>query len=156
MAAATTVSSALFSDVRYPRAFPAGLTCDWVSLTVATTQLDFAADRTQLIPMRGSRRIIGLILEHGDMDTHMTPALDADLVLADDETSDTVLFNAGTGFQSARTTPLWITPQSSNALIEVNAPGNDASIDLYVNTAAATAAAVNLTLHCFHEGSGAG
>lgn len=153
---ATTVSSSVASDIaRYPRAFPAGVTIDFVSLTVATTSIDTIADRVRLIPMRGSRRILGMFLEHGDMDGHMTPLLDMDLVLEDDETSDTVLFNAGTGFQSARTTPLWITPQASNKLIVTNAPGNDAFIGTYVNAAAATAAAVNLTLTVFHEGRGA-
>lgn len=155
MPAAATVAGALFSNPKYPRAFPAGPTIDVVSETIPTTSLDFAADVYKLLPMRGSRRILNLKIENADLDSHGTPTLDMDVVLVDDDNvvaTPVVLHDAGTGFQAARTGPTGHVDIPLNQ--EVVSKKNDAYIGLKVVTAAATAAAGNVTLWVTHEGTG--
>lgn len=117
---------------------------------IATTSLDDANDRVKLIPVPSGADLLMLVLEHEDLDSGGTPTLDADIVLSTEDSAgtvtDTILFNAGTGFQSARTTPLVI------ILDNVSVPNDEdqiGSIDFLVNTAAATAAAGDVKLVAF-------
>lgn len=144
---ATTVLSSLFDNPTFPRRATHGVTCVQDTFTIATTSLDDATDRVKLIPLPDQARLIGFFLEHGDFDTG-GPTLDADIVLNDDD-ADVILFNAGTGFGSARTTPLWVTCNRER----VDAKGDTkASLDWLTNVAATTPAAVTLTITLFYDG----
>lgn len=146
--AAATVDSSKFSDPTYPRRASHGVTSVYHSQTVATTSLDDTGDRVRLIPLPDKVKLIGFFLTHGDLDSG-GGALDMDIVLNDDDT-DAILLNAGTGFASARTTPLWV----DCARVQVNAQGDTkASIDLYVNTAASTPASTTVVITLFYDGN---
>jgi hypothetical protein len=144
-----TVDSSKFTNPTYPRRASHGVTCVYSSETIATTSLNEStqADRVRLIPLPDKVKLIGFFITHADLDDGS--ALDADIVLNDDD-SDVILFNAGSGFQSARTTPLWV----DCARVQVNAQGDTkASLDFLVNTAAGTPAAGALTITLFYDGA---
>lgn len=149
MAAAATVAGALFSNPKYPRAYPAGPTFDYVSETVLSTSVDFAGDIYKLLPMRGSRIINELQVQNGDLDGGA--GLDADIVLVDDN-GTTILHNAGAGFQAARTGASGIVREPLRQ--EVVSKKNDAYIGIKTNTAAASPQSANVTLGVWHEGTG--
>lgn len=142
-----TVDSSKFSDPTYPRRASHGITSVRISETIATTSLNESsgADRVRLCPLPDKVKLIGFFITHGDLDTGGTSG-DADIVLNDDD-SDVILFNAGTGFTAARTTPLWVDCQD----VQVNAQGDTkASIDFLVNTAMTTPQAENITIQLFY------
>ena len=142
---AATVDSSKFTNPTFPRRAPAGITHVRHTQTVATTSLDDTNDRVRMIPLPDKVKLIGFFITHGDLDTGGTSG-DADIVLNDDD-SDVILFNAGTGFTAARTTPLWVDCQD----VQVNAQGDTkASIDFLVNTAMTTPQAENLTIQLFY------
>lgn len=147
-ASATTVNSALFSNPTWPKKLPAGVDCVRHVETLPTTQTDFAADRTRLIPLPDGVLLIGFFIECEDLDTNATETLDADIILVDDN-GTTILLNAGTLFEDAITTPLWV----DCAGTIVAADGDTvASLQFYVNTKSATPAEGDLTITLFYKG----
>ena len=145
---AATVDSSKFTNPTYPRRASHGVTCVRHTQTVATTSLDDTNDRIRLIPLPDKVKLIGFFITHGDLDTGGTSG-DADIVLNDDD-SDVILFNAGTGFTAARTTPLWVDCLDT----QVNAQGDTkASLDFLVNTAAGTPAAGAVVITLFYDGA---
>lgn len=144
-----TIESSKFSNSTYPRRASHGVTSVYHSETIATTSLNESsgADRVKLIPLPDKVKLIGFFITHADLDD--ATSLDADIVLNDDDT-DVILLNAGSGFQSARTTPLWV----DCARVQVNAQGDTkASLDFLVNTAAGTPAAGAVVITLFYDGA---
>ena len=142
---AATVDSSKFTNPTYPRRASHGVTCVRHTQTVATTSLDDTNDRIRLIPLPDKVKLIGFFITHGDLDTGGTSG-DADIVLNDDD-SDVILFNAGTGFTAARTTPLWVDCLDT----QVNAQGDTkASLDFLVNTAMTTPASADIVIQLFY------
>ena len=143
--AAATVDSSKFSNPLFPRRATHGVTHVRHTQTVATTSLDDAGDRVRMIPLPDKVKLIGFFLTHGDLDSG-GGNLDMDVVLNDDD-SDVILLNAGTAFNAARTTPLWVDCLDT----QVNAQGDTkASLDLYVNVAASTPASVDVVIQLFY------
>lgn len=144
-----TIESSKFSNSTYPRRASHGITYVRHTETIATTSLNESsgADRVKLIPLPDKAKLIGFFITHADLDDGS--ALDADIVLNDDD-SDVILLNAGSGFQSARTTPLWVDCLDT----QVNAQGDTkASLDFLVNTAAGTPAAGSVVIQLFYHGN---
>ena len=149
--AATTVYSSLFTAAGRPiTGRPRGgigrSMSDGATVTVATTSLDEASDRVGFIPVPDRAELTRLFLTNADLDSG-AGALDADIVLysedADGNVTETILYNAGTAFATAVTTPLTI------LLDHVRVPRTRygfAWIGLKVNTAASTAAAGAVTI----------
>lgn len=143
MAAARTYST-LFDSAgspAYGRPLrpPTGTAFDFVSHTFATTELDDIADRVGLIPLQSGRKIGLIFYDVAELDDDASATLDADLVLRVEDASgnvtDTVLFNAGTTWQSAATG--WVLVDQTIG----NSPGAVASLDFKVVAAAASAVA---------------
>lgn len=145
--AAATVYSSLFDSAGVPTkgrpfATERGAMFDRVSYAIATTSIDDVGDRVQLIPVPHGVEIVTLNFECGDLDTNGTPLLDMDIVLSNGvAASDVILYNAGTAFTAALGTTI-IRPFSTLA----RSTRNYLTIDLYVNAAAATAAAGTIKL----------
>lgn len=135
----TTTSSTAYSSGREPIRV-VGTNIIPISDTVPTTELGEALDRRQLAKISHGLELIALSLIHGDGDSG-AGALDADIVLHDDN-GDTILYNAGTAFNAAVTTPVWVF--LATAAVRVQAAADDASIDLLINVAASTGAAMTI------------
>jgi hypothetical protein len=145
MPAAATVNDASFDDFLPdpPQgAFPLPF-----SVTIATTSLDFADDRTNLVDLLAGRRLVRLdLLSNGAGDAHATPTLDADLVLsqagaAADAGTETILYNAGARFQAASTLKV----ATDLDIVTADATDSKPVLRLLVNVAAATPAAMTLS-----------
>lgn len=143
--AAATVYSSRASNSAWPRNCVGNqqfLTID----TIPTTSLDDIGDIYVLVPVRNGQRILGFTIgNHGDADTGGT-TLDADIVLVD-ANGTTTLFNAGTEWTAARTTPLEVLMGTDDGIQVLDATGADdgtpaAYIGLKVIAAATTPAAV--------------
>ena len=135
----TTTNSTAYSAANEPRRV-VGTNIIPITDTVPAAELGEAADRRRLAKISHGLELIALALIHGDGDSG-AGALDADIVLHDDD-GDTILYNAGTAFNAAVTTPLWVF--LATAGVRVNAAADDASIDLLVNVAASTAAEMTI------------
>lgn len=143
MADAATVASSFFSDYTHPRALPDGQFSIYLNEEVPTTSIDYAADIYKLYPVANGWKLREIVLgNHGDADTG-SGTLDMDIVLQDDN-GTTILYNAGTAFATARTTPLVIllADSSNNPYVQVVDTAGTAYIGFKVNTAANTPAAV--------------
>lgn len=143
---AATVDGTLFSNASWPRRKVG--TNFWVTTEmIAATSTADAGDIVRLFPIEDGQQIVELALSHADLDSG-GGNLDMDVVLVDDN-GTTILFNAGTGFNAARTTPLIVqTSSTSNPQgIKVEYTGADtAYIGLLVNVAASTPAEGTVTL----------
>lgn len=140
--AAATVSNANYTDTKKPQGI-VGYYEEYVSHTCATTSLDDAGDRVRLFKVKNGTVINKVIVgNHDDLDSG-AGALDMDVVLVDDN-GDTILYNAGTAFNAATTTPLIVLPGN----ITVVDTAGTAYVGLKVNVAASTAqaGAVPITL----------
>ena len=148
--AAATVAGSLFSDRSWPRRKVGSN--HWVTTeTIATTSLDDANDRVKFFPVENGQRLVELVLTHADLDSG-AGALDMDVVLSD-ANGETILFNAGTAFNAARTTALVIQLSDTTNPQGIRVVDNDGSawVGLKVNTPASTPAqgTVTLTLKTF-------
>lgn len=148
---AETAYSALYDSNNLPtggRPFnpPFGIAIDYVNEEIATTELDTANDVTYLIPVPVGRTIVKIEVKNEELDTGGGNALDLDIVLRTTDSAgtntDTILYNAGTAFSAAVTTPTVVYP---NAKVPASATGIG-HIIAKVNVAATTAAAGDITL----------
>lgn len=140
---AATVSAANYSDTKKPQGI-VGYYEEYTAPTIATTSLDDVGDRVRLFKVKNGTIINKLIIgNHDDLDSGGGGALDMDVVLVDDA-GDTILYNAGTAFNAATTTPLIVLPGNITVVDTVGA----AYVGLKVNVAASTAqaGAVPITL----------
>ena len=140
--AAATVSNANYTDTKKPQGI-VGYYEEYTAPTIATTSLDDVGDRVRLFKVKNGTIINKLIIgNHDDLDSG-GGALDMDVVLVDDN-GDTILYNAGTAFNAATTTPLIVLPGN----ITVVDTAGTAYVGLKVNVAASTAqaGAVPITL----------
>lgn len=144
--AAATVAGPYFSNLSYPRT-KVGVNVTVESITIPTTSLDDANDITKFFPIESGRLITKVGVINADLDSG-GGALDMDIVLVDDN-GTTILYNAGTAFASAVTTPVWTICES-----RVVSANNDAYVGLKVNVAASTPQAGNVTLHLEYTGGG--
>lgn len=144
--AAATVLSTRASSSYWPRNCVGNqqfLTID----TIPTTSLDDTNDVYVIVPVRNGQRILGFVIgNHGEADTGGGNALDADVVLVDDN-GTTTLFNAGAEWTTARTTPLWVLCGTDDGVQVKDSTGADdgspaAYIAIKVITGASTGAAV--------------
>lgn len=163
--ASTTYSALYNSDgtplSTYPQLMPTSFS---LTYTVPTAQQDLG-DTSYLIPVPLGCTLTGLMVSNGDMDTNGTPLLDMDVVLrlplSDGTNQDDILYNAGTAFTAAVTTPLYVAivdatgqtygglkvaSRSTTGLRPLTPHGH---VILLVNAAAATAAAAAITLTIF-------
>lgn len=130
--AAATVSNANYSDTKKPQGI-VGYYEEYVAHTQATTSLDDAGDRVRLFKVKNGTVINKLIVgNHDDLDSG-GGAIDQDVVLVDDA-GDTILYNAGTAFNAATTTPLIVQPGN----VTVVDTAGTAYVGLKVNVAAST------------------
>lgn len=149
--AATTVYSSLYNSDNHPiggRPF-GGIgrpQVDFVTQTIPTTSTDDAGDRTNLIPVPEGATLFKIEFLSGDLDAGAT--LDADIVLSTTDSAgtvtDTILHNAGAGFQTATTRTV--------ELLDQVVPDSDLGyghIQLKVNTAGGTPAEEDITIHAW-------
>lgn len=140
--AAATVSTTNYTNGRKPAGI-VGYMEEFFRYTVPTTSLDDIGDGVRFFKVRHGMNINKVVVGLCDDLDSGAGALDMDVVLVDDN-GTTILYNAGTAFASARTTPLIV---AVNNVSVVDTAGT-AYVGLYVNTAASTPAhgSVDLTL----------
>jgi hypothetical protein len=108
------------------------------SVVIPTTSSDEAADRVRLVPLPHGAKVKFVVFQCDDLDS--STGLDADLVIREDAT-DTIVYNAGSAFQSA-VALRQVGPDagSDNLHVVSESDGLDASLDFLVNTQGTTPA----------------
>lgn len=122
----------------------------FLRVTIPTTAQETIADRLNLMAFPDSYNIVGIdLLANAALDAHATPTLDADLVIVtgceypSDAGTEAVVYNAGTRWQTASTTRLWVDYTTATVASDYN---KLAYLRWKVVAAAATEAAGTITM----------
>lgn len=122
----------------------------FLRVTIPTTAEETIADRLNLLAFPDSYNLVGIdLLANAALDAHATPTLDADLFIvtgceyATDAGTEAQVYNAGTRWQAASTTRLWIDYTTATAASAYNGL---AYLRWKVVAAAATEAAGTITM----------
>jgi hypothetical protein len=131
----------------YPNATHGHAGVDAAALTIATTSLDEVGDVVVFLAIPTNRRIVAVFGKNADLDSNGSPALVADVICRTLDSSgtatDVVLGTLTTKLQATTSDNSWMF--APNHIVAQNASGYG-HIGIKVTTAAATAAAGNVTL----------